>query len=328
MSVGGGENKLSLGLADGAPKLKAGLDDVVVSPPLSEETPNPKPTGFPILPPGFPKVNGFVLGGEALPKKVVGLSEEDPKMLVDVEVDVSPKRLVLPLELSVLSDGGGVKSDGLLDSVVPLLPKAELPNTEVGLDIASELNALVGLGAKKFGTLPEPKLGAVEAGRDEAVDEPSVSWLVGGTDLDVPFSTPEGVPNEKPEIGGVLEIEKDVFEAPNVKTDFGGSGAVDEDVSLGLGEMPKGSCAGLELEGGTNGAKVKPVVFVPLSLVAGNLGDASTAPTGGLGMENNVVFSSDTLGPNRGVELDVEPRPVGGCEEASKSDWIVVRRFL
>lgn len=179
MSVGGGENKVSPGFADGAPKLNP-EPGVVVSPALSEELPNPKPTGFPILPPGFPKANGPVLGGEALPKKLAGLSEEDPKKFVDVEEDVValPKRVVLTLELSLLSEGNRLNKDGLLDSVVSLPPKIEPPNTDVGLDAASEVpNALVGLVlVKKFGTLPEPKPGAVEAGRDDEIaDKPSVS---------------------------------------------------------------------------------------------------------------------------------------------------------
>lgn len=79
MSVIGGENKLSLGFADGAPKLNPRLDDpgIVVSPAPGDELPNPKPTGFPILPAGFPNANAPVLGGEALPKKLTGLLEDD-----------------------------------------------------------------------------------------------------------------------------------------------------------------------------------------------------------------------------------------------------------
>jgi hypothetical protein len=337
LSVVAGENKLSLGFVDGAPKLNAEPDDpgIVVSPALGDELPNPNPTGFPILPAGFPKANAPVLGGEALPKTLTGWSER--KMLADVEEDVIvtlPKRVVVALELFILSESEGVElnGDGLLDSIL-LLPNIELPNTDVGLDVASEVpNRLVGLVVvKKFGTLPEPRLGAVEVGR-ELVDGPSVSWLEEpGTDLDVVFSMPKGAANKKPEVGGRLDVAADAFEAGNAKADFGGSGGVldeDADGSLGLGVTPKGNCAGAELEGGTKGGNVKPPVFVPFSLIEESLGDDSTDPTGGFGMENNeVVFSGGGLPLKGGEELVVTgPRTVDGCE--SNSDRIVVRRFL
>lgn len=331
LSVGGGENKLSLGFADGIPKLNPEPDDpgVVVSPALGEEElPNPKPTGFPILPPGFPNANALVFGGEALPKKLAGLSEEDPKILVDVDdvVVALPKRVVLTLVLLLLSEDGGANIDGLSDPVVALLPKIELPNTGVGLDAASELpNALIGLVlAKKFGTLLEAKAGAVEAGReDEMAGGPSVSWLEGrGIDLDVASSTLGGAINEKPDVGSALDVGAGVFEAPNTKADFGGSGRVVDEVSLDLDVMPKGNCAGAEPVGGTNGGSVKPPVFGSLSLAEANLREASADGPDGFGMANKeVVFSGSTLAPNRGAELAVaEPRIGDGCEEPSNSD--------
>lgn len=317
------------------------LDDagIVASPVLGAKLPNPKPTGFPILPPGFPKANAPVLAGEALPKKLTGLSEDDPKMLADVEEDVVvvlPKKVAVTLELSLLSEGVVLNGSGLLDSDMLLLPKIELPNTDVGLDAASEvLNVLVGLVvAKKFSTLLEPRLGAIEIGcNDGLADELAVSWLeVPGTDLDVVFSVLEGVANEKPEVDGRLDVEANVLEAANVKADFGGSGEVVDEVvdnSLGLGARAKGNCAGIELEVGKKGGNVKSPVFEPVSLVKGDLEDASANPTYGFGMENGVVFSCGALAPKRGVELVVtEPRIVTDCEEPSNSDWIVVRRFL
>ena len=334
LSVVAGENRLSLGFVDGAPKLNSKLEDpgIVVSPALGDELPKPKPTGFPILPAGFPKANAPVLGGEALPKTLTGLSEEDRKMLADAEEDVVvalPKRVVVTLELSLLSGSNGdeLNGDGLLDSIL-LLPNIELPNTDVGLDVASEVpNGLVDLVVKKFGTLPEPRLGAVEVGRDdELVNEPSVSWLEEpGTDLDMVFSMPEGAANKKPEMGGRLAVATDVFEAANAKADFGGSGGMldeDADGSLGLGVTPKGNCVGAELEGGTKGGNVKSPVLVTLSLSEGSLGGAPADPTGDFGVENNeVVFSGGALAPKRGAELVVTgPRTVDGCEEPSNSD--------
>ena len=323
----GGENKLSLVFIDGAPKLNSEVDDPA-SPTLGDELPNPKPTGFPMLPPGFPKANGLVLGGDALPKTLTCLSEEGRKMFVDVEEDVAvalPKRGVVTLELPLPSEGVGLNGVGLLDSAVLLLPNTELPNTDVGLDVVSEApNTLVVLVAKKFGTLLEPRLGAVEVGRgDKLVDGVSVSWLdEPGTNLDVTLSMVEGAPNEKPEVGR-LEVEVDVFEAATVKTDLGGSGVVtDVDGSLGLEARPKGSCVGAGLEGGTKGGNVKPPVFVVLSLIGGSLNDASADPAGGFGMVNNEgVFSGGVLEPKMGAELvAIGLQIVDNCEEPSNSD--------
>lgn len=169
----GGENKLSPGFVDGAPKLNPEFDSpgVKASLVLGDELPNPKPTGLPMLPPGFPKANA---PGEALPKKLTGLSDEGRKILVEVVAVALPKRVVVALELSLPS-----KTD-LLDSVVVLLPNTEPTNVDVGLSDTSEiLNALVGLVvANTFGTLLEPRIGVAEVGRDDGpVDEPSVSWL-------------------------------------------------------------------------------------------------------------------------------------------------------
>lgn len=252
-------------------------------------------------------------------------------MLVDVEGDVVvalPKRVVVTLEASLLS-GVGLNGDGLLDSVILLLPKIELPNTDVGLDAVSEvLNALVDfVVAKKFGTLLEPKLGVVEAGCDDGLGgEPAVSWLEEPvTDLDVVFSMLEGAASEKLEVGCRLDVGADVLEAANVVPYFGGSGGViDENVggSLGLDARPKSNCVGVGLEGGTNGGNVKPPVFVPLSPVGGSLEDTSANPTDSFGRVNDeVVFSGGGFAPKRGVELVVtEAQIVGGSEEPSNSD--------
>lgn len=328
LSVVGGENKRSLGFVGGAPKLNPELDGpgVVVSPALGAELPNPKPTGFPILPPGFPKANAPVLSGEALPKKLTGLSD-DPKMPADVEEDVValPKIVVVTLELSLLSEGVGLNGDDLLDSVALLLPKIELPNTDVGLDAASEVpNALVDLvAAKKFGTLLGSTLGI--GCNDWLADELAVSWFGDPeTDLDVVFSMFERAANEKPEVGGRLDVEVNVLEAANVKADFRDSGeVVDEDVdgSVDLDVRAKGICVDVGLGGGKKGGNVKLPVFVPLSLVEGGLEDASANPTDGFGIKNEVVFSGGALAPKKGVELVVtEPRIVTGCEEPSNSD--------
>jgi len=329
LSVVDGENKLSLGFVDGAPKLNPTLDDpgIVVSPALDGGLPNPKPTGFPILPAGFPKVNALVLGGEALPKELTGLSE-GRKMLPDVAEDVAvalPKRVVGTLELSLLSgsegDGDGLNINDLLDSVILLLPNTELPNTDVGLDAASEVpNGLVDFVVpKKLGTLPEPEVGRA----DELPDEPSISWLEEpATDVDVVFAMVEGAANEKPEMGGRVNVEVDVFEAGNVNADFGGSEAVageDVDGSLGLDARPKGNCVGAEPEGGTKGGNVKPPIFVLLSPAGGRLGDTSTDPADGFGMENNeVVFSGGALAPKVGARLVITgPRVVDDCEPSN-----------
>lgn len=335
LSVVAGENRLSLGFVDGAPKLlNPALDDpaIVVSPALDGEPPNVNPTGFPILPAGFPKANALVLGGEALPKELTGLSGEGRKMLAGVAEDVAvalPKRVVGTLKLSLLSglegDGDGLNID-LLDSVVLLLPNTELPNTDAGLDAASEVpNGLVDLVvAKKFGTLPEPRVGAVGVGRaDELADEPSFSWLEEpATGVDVVFAMLEGAANEKPEVGGRVDVEVDVFEAGNANADFGGSEVVaDEDVdgSLGLDVRPKGNCVGAEAEGGTKGGNVKPPIFVPPSPAGGSLGDTSTDPADGFGMENNeVVFSGGALAPKVGAGLVVTgPRVEDDCEPSN-----------
>lgn len=239
-------------------------------------------------------------------------------MLVGVEEDVAvalPKRVVATLELSLLSEEEGLNGDSLMDSVVLLNPNVELPNTDVGLDAASEVpNTLAGLVvAKTFTTLLELRLSADEVGRGELADERSASWLEDtGTDLDVVSSM-------------MFDVVVDVFEGANVKTDFGGSGVVaddDMDDSLGLGVRSKGKWVGAEVEGGTNGGNVKPPVFVPLSLGEGNLGVASADPIEGFGMENNgVVFSGGGWVPKMGAELVVAgPRIVDGCEERSNSD--------
>ena len=137
------------------------------------------------------------------------------------------------------------------------------------------------------------------------------------------FSTFEEAVSEKPEVGGVLDVEADVFETPNVKADFGDSReVVNEDVSPGLDARPKGNCVGAELVGGMNGGNVKPPVFVPLSPVEASLGDASAGVPNGFGMENKeVVFSGGVLPPKREAELvGTEPRIVNGCEDPSNSD--------
>jgi hypothetical protein len=343
-SVGGGENILSAGLAGGAPKLKPvdGAEDPeadVLSPALVEGPPNPKPTGLPILPPGFPKPNALGLGGEALPK-ATGLSD-DPKMLpdgVDDVVVVLPKTLVEDLEVS-LSSGVDMKNgEGLLDSPTLLLPKTDVPNTDVGLYVESDVpNALVVFElAKKFGTPLEPKTEVVDAGCDEGAgvvaDELSVSRLV-EPNIDLVVVAGE-VANEKPEVVfGTLESSG--CEIPMAKVDFGGSG-VDADKeatdgSLDLGAKPKESGVGTELEGGVNAGNEKPPVFVPLSPADRVCEEPSPDPVnpakgaeGGFGMENcGAAGFSEARGFSPKGDEELDGGGLGlweGCEEQSNSD--------
>jgi hypothetical protein len=60
----------------------------------------------------------------------------------------------------------------MLDSPAPPLPKIEVPNTDVGLDVKSEVPRALGdfEAAKKFGAPLEPKTEVVDAGCDEDPD--------------------------------------------------------------------------------------------------------------------------------------------------------------
>ena len=94
-------------LTGGTPKLGPvdALEEASEVPSSGLATPNPNPTGLPMLPPTFPKVNPFPFGGEPppnVPKALVGFSAEaGPNELVDGVKEELPNRLlVLPLLVS------------------------------------------------------------------------------------------------------------------------------------------------------------------------------------------------------------------------------------
>jgi hypothetical protein len=217
-------------LVGGAPKLNSvvALEEDVDAPSAGFATPNPNPTGLPILPPpAFPNVNPFPFGGEPppnVPKALVGLSvAADAKALVGgVKEEELPNRpVVLPVLVSsfpasVLADtllnrseDPGVKKEGVFVSV--LLPNNEVvvPNADVGFK-SENVEAAALDDAKKLG-MPE-----LEPNVDEEDFESSLSLMGAGA---------TGGANENGL--GLDELESSDL-VPNEKADFGAS------------EVPKG----------------------------------------------------------------------------------------
>lgn len=188
----------------GAPELNsagASEEEGSEAPSAGFATPNPNPTGLPILPPTFPKVNPLPLGGEPppnVPKALLGLSgvvtvgpnvgvKEAPNKFPDLGSSF-PASLFVETLLN-RSEDPGVKGEGLLESV--LVPNSDVAvvNAEVGFEDGSE-NA--DDDAKKLGmaelepkaddeesSLPLLVVGAGGAAKENEVDfdEPASSEL-------------------------------------------------------------------------------------------------------------------------------------------------------
>lgn len=213
-------------LAGGAPKLNSAgaLEEGSEVPSACLVTPNPNPTGLPILPPTLPKVNPFPLGGEPppnVPKALVGLSVDiGINELVDGVTEEPPNRLVvLPVLVSSFpvsllaetllnrSEDPGEKRGGLLESVVVPNNDVVVPNAEVGFEDESENADDASLDdAKKLGMAElEPKdvaessLPLLVAGADGVEKENGVDFdELGSSDL---------VPNGNADFG-VSEVSK------------------------------------------------------------------------------------------------------------------------
>jgi len=207
-------------LGGGAPKLNPAeaLEDGSGVPSAGFATPNPNPTGFPILPPTFPKVKPLPLGGEPppnVPKALVGLSVVVMglnALLVGVKEEPPNRPVVFPVldssfpaslfveTLLNRSEDPGVKREGLLESVLVLNNDVVAPNVEVGFEDDSEnADDVKKLGMDEL----EPKAG------DEDVAESSLPLVVAGAggvakenevDFDAPGSS-DLVPNENVDFG-------------------------------------------------------------------------------------------------------------------------------
>lgn len=247
----------------GAPKLNSAgvLDEDAEAPSAGFATPNPNPTGLPILPPTFPNVNPFPFGGEPppnVPKAPVGLSVPvDVNALgVGVKEELPNRPVVLPVLVSSFpvsvfadtllnrSEDPGVKREGLLESV--LLPNNDVvvPNADVGFEDKSENVDDAGLDdAKKLGMFElEPKAD------DEDFVESSLSLLVagaGGGAKENGFGPDEMessdlVPNEKADFGA-SEVPKgdgdtavsSLVLAPKLKVGAGVEFVLEDDVEKG-----------------------------------------------------------------------------------------------
>lgn len=252
-------------MVDGAPKLNSAdalLDEGSEAPSagFATPTPNPNPTGLPILPPAFPKGNPLSFGGEPPPNVpnvlagllvvlvgpnalVVGVKAELPKRPVFPLVDSSFPVSFFVETLLNRSEDPGLKKEGLLVSVLVPNNGVVVPNAEVGFEDDSEENMDdAGLeDPKKFG-MPElePKAG------DENVVESSLPLMVAGAGAaakendEVNFDEPGSsdlVPNENvdfvdsdvPKVAVGVE-ESSIGLAPGLKN---GAEAVLDDVENG-----------------------------------------------------------------------------------------------
>lgn len=320
-------------MVGGAPKLNSvgELDEDAEAPSAGFATPNPNPTGLPILPPpAFPNVNPFPFGGEPppnVPKALVGLSvAADAKALVGgVKEEELPNRpVVLPVlvssfPVSVLadtllnrSDDPGVKKEGVFESV--LLPNNEVvvPNADVGFKSENVDDAALG-DAKKLG-MPELEPNAEEdfesslpllgAGAADAANE-------NGLGLDELVSS-DLVPNEKADFGasevpkgdGVARVSSLVL-APKPKVG----------VEFVLDDVEKGKALlGAEL------------LSVPLVDEVGKDGEPKLPnPEKPFGTGNPVAEGAAFSGAG-GPEADAFW--LAALDEPSRSVWTVVRRFL
>lgn len=189
--------------------------------------PNPNPTGFPMLPAGFPKPNTLDFCGDA-PNALMGCSDEKalpvsellafPDMLL-------PKRLIVnglaaSLLASVLSPAavvslpvGGLDTCGFPPS--PLLPKIEVE----GLDGDIVLVLISGI---VLGTLNvAKKLGASGLDAKAEDDDASDEFVDASVELFLELKEPV-VPNVK-DVFGILESS--VLEVPKVNDGLGNSEA-------------------------------------------------------------------------------------------------------
>lgn len=206
-----------------------------VGPPLSPafgaSAPNPKPTGFPMLPAGLPKPNTLGFCGEA-PNTLMGCSDEKAPAvgeLLGFPEKLPPKRLVANVlggsllastlsPVSVMSHPvDGVHSGGLPPST--LLPKieVEVPNVVVVLAPISDV---------VLGTLDVAKnLGA--SGLDLKAENGDISdgFVDESKGFCLELREPV-VPKAKKD--GFDVFESSALEVPKVKADLGGSEADDE----------------------------------------------------------------------------------------------------
>lgn len=319
-------------LVGGASKLNSvgALEEGVETPSAGFATPNPNPTGLPILPPPvFPNVNPFPFGGEPppnVPKALAGLSvAADAKALVDgVKEEELPNRpvalpvLVSSFPASVLEDtllnrseDPGVKKEGVFESV--LLPNNEVvvPNADVGFKSENVDDAALD-DAKKLG-MPE-----LEPNADEEDFGSSLSLMGAGAadranenglELDE-LESSDLVPNEKADFGasevpkgdGVAEASSLVLTPkPNVGVEF----VPEDDVEKGKALL---------------GAKLFSVPFV------GNDGEPKLPnPEKPFGTGNPVAEGAAFSGAG-GPEADAFW--LATLDEVSRSVWTVVRRFL
>lgn len=324
-------------LVGGTPKLNSvgALDEDVEAPSAGFATPNPNPTGLPILPPpAFPNVKPFPFGGEPppnVPKALVGLSvAADAKVFVGGVKEELLNRPVLPVLVSsfpvpVLADtllnrseDPGVKKEGVFESV--LLPNnVVVPNADVGLESENVDDAALD-DAKKLGMLE------LEPNADEAFESSlSLSLLGAGVGAGA-----AGGANEN-------ELELEELESadlvPNEKADFGASEVPKGDGVAGLSSLvlaPKPK-VGVELVLEVDVEKAKALLGVELLSVpfvdeVGNDGEPKLPnPEKPFGTGNPIAggaaFSS-TGGP------EADTFWLAALDELSRSVWTVVRRFL
>lgn len=321
-------------LVGGAPKLNSvgALDEDAEAPSADFATPNPNPTGLPILPPpAFPNVKPFPFGGEPppnVPKALVGLSvAADAKALVGGVREELPNRpVVLPVlvssfPVSVLADtllkrseDPGVKKEGVFESV--LLPNSEVvvPNADVGFKSENVDDAALD-DAKKFGML------GLEPNADEGGFESSLSLLGAGV---ADGANENGLGLDELGLSDLV---------PNEKADFGASEVPNEDVVAGVSSL----VLALRLKVGVEvvleddvekgkallGAEFLSVPFVD---EVDNDGEPKLPnPEKPFGTGNPVVEGVTFPGAG-GPEADVF-WPVA-LDELSRSVWTVVRRFL
>jgi hypothetical protein len=318
-------------LLGGAPKLNSvgALDEDAETPSAGFATPNPNPTGLPILPPpAFPNVNPLPFGGEAapnVPKALVGLSvAADAKALVGgVKEEELPNRPVLPVLVSsfpasVLADtllkrseDPGVKKEGVFVSV--LLPNDEVvvPNADVGFKSENVDDAALD-DAKKLG------MPALEPNADEEDFESSLSLMGAGA---ADGANENGLGFDELESSGLVPKEKADFGASEVLKGDGVAGAS----SLVLAPKPKVEVEFVledDVEKGKAllGAELLSAPFV------GNDGDPKLPnPEKPFGTGNPVAEGAAFSGSG-GPEADAFW--LAALDELSSSVWTVVRRFL